>query len=236
MDAEVWPEFRKDVEGGQVNGRQVKRGRVLVKFCGFMDAESARIALDLGVDALGFNFYAGSRRALPWPAAGEWIDRLPRTARRVAVLVRPSNEIVHEMAASGIFDVLQFHGGESPAFCRLSPLPYIRAGTAGDECWADFSEATWLVDAAAPGEYGGTGRLADWAGAASLVQTHPEQKIFLAGGLHPENVAEALRRVRPYGVDVAGGVESAPGRKDATLMEAFLREVRRKENEELEDG
>ena len=201
---------------------------VRIKICGFTREDEARTAIDLGVDALGFNFFPKSKRALPWPQAGEWISRLPAGACRVALLVQPSPEEVREVAESGIFDLLQFHGGESPELCEISSRPWIRAASAEDAQWPRYAAGTWLVDAlAAPGEFGGTGRLANWEAAAALVQRHPQQPIFLAGGLHPENVAEAIERVRPLGVDIAGGVESAPGRKDAALMQALVAAVRR---------
>lgn len=210
-------------------------GTVRVKVCGLTREDEARAAVDLGVDALGFNFFPGSRRALRWPEAGEWIARLPgpgpeRGACRVAVLVQPSLAEVQALAGSGIFDLLQFHGGEPPEFCDRSPLPYIRAATAEDSQWPLFAEATWLVDAAAArGEYGGTGRLANWGAAARLVQDHCGQPVLLAGGLHPDNVVQAVEQVRPFGVDVAGGVESAPGRKDVARMRALVTAVRQVE-------
>jgi phosphoribosylanthranilate isomerase len=201
---------------------------VRIKVCGFTQEDEARAAIDLGVDALGFNFFPGSRRALSWPQAGEWISRLPAGACRVALLVQPSPEEVLSFAQAGIFDLLQFHGGEPPSLCEVSSLPWIRAAPAGDAQWSLYASGCWLVDAsAAKGEYGGTGRLADWEAAASLVRHHPGQAIFLAGGLHPGNVGEAVARVRPSGVDVAGGVESAPGRKDVEQMRALVAAVRK---------
>lgn len=202
---------------------------VRIKICGLTREEEARAAVDLGVDALGFNFYSQSRRALSWPQAAEWIDRLPRAPEvcRVAVVVQPSSETLQEMVRSGVFDLVQFHGGERAEFCAQCPIPYLRAAAASDADWPRFAQAGWLVDAvAAPGEFGGTGKLADWEAAAQLVRQNPGHPIFLAGGLNPHNVRRAVEAVRPWGVDVAGGVESAPGRKDAGLMKALVQAVR----------
>lgn len=214
-------------------------GDIVVKICGVTSLEDALMASEAGADALGFNFWPHSKRALPWPAASEWIAefaRLKAATLRIAVLVQPSEVLVAELAWSGLFHALQFHGGEPPELCAASPLPALRAAPAEDARWEHYPFCDWLVDAApsqagptqssTPPEFGGSGRLANWEAAARLVHQHPQRRILLAGGLRPGNVAEAVRAVHPFGVDTASGVESAPGRKDARLVRQFVEQAR----------
>jgi phosphoribosylanthranilate isomerase len=207
-------------------------GGVRVKICGLTRAEDAAAAVEAGADALGFNFWPGSKRALDFAEAAGWIAEVPARAVRIAVVVNPAEKLLRTLADSGLFDAVQFHGDESPAFCADCGLPWLRAfrgrGGAGQGGTPEeYATPWWLFDAAAPGGiYGGTGHRADWESVAGIVRQHPSRGLFLAGGLTPENVGPAIRSVRPFGVDVAGGVESAPGVKDPTRMRAFVQAAR----------
>jgi phosphoribosylanthranilate isomerase len=203
-----------------------------VKVCGITRLEDAEAAVEAGVDALGFNFFAGSKRALRLEDAAEWLREVPTSVVRVAVVVNPQEDLRRGLEESGFFDALQFHGDEEPDFCRQCRLPWWRAfrgaggpGRGGEP--EDYVTPWWLFDAAAAaGTYGGSGEKADWSLVAHLVESFPRQRIFLAGGLTPGNVGAAVTATQPFGVDVAGGVESAPGRKDAALMRNFVQAAR----------
>jgi phosphoribosylanthranilate isomerase len=209
--------------------------RLRVKICGLTNEADARAAIAAGADALGFNFWPGSKRYLPPDPAFDWIARLPTSATRVAVAVNPPfDEAVHWLQMPGI-DALQLHGTESPEFCvRLVSgghrvIKAIRLEDAGALALAQsFPDSIpLLLDAFHGHEPGGTGMVADWELAAKLVSTHPERRILLAGGLNAANVTDAVRRVRPFGVDVASGVESpgSPRRKDLSRLRDFFSAV-----------
>jgi phosphoribosylanthranilate isomerase len=195
-----------------------------VKICGITRLEDALAAVRLGADALGFNFWPGSKRHLAPAAAREIIRALPPFVTTVGVFVDPTREEAVSAAASSGVQVLQLHGDEPPELCAHLPLPVLKGiRVSGPAALALLGRyvgvAGFLLDAATPG-YGGSGQTFDWslvAGAAERVT------VVLAGGLTPANVAEAVRAVRPYAVDVASGVESAPGVKDPELMSRFIR-------------
>ena len=206
-----------------------------VKICGLNSLDDALVAVDAGADYLGFNFWPKSPRYITREACAGIQAELRRRGAAVStvgVFVNtPPAEVATVMEACGL-DLAQLHGDEAPE--HLTPLwgkafKAVRnpaAITSAElEALAAFSprEPTFLVDAPAPGQYGGSGQLADWQAAASLATRYP---IFLAGGLNPSNVAEAVARVKPWGVDVASGVESAPGRKDHNKIRAFVAAAR----------
>jgi phosphoribosylanthranilate isomerase len=195
-----------------------------VKICGITRLEDALAAVRLGADALGFNFWPGSRRFIAPAEAQRIVRALPPLVTAVGVFVDPSHdEAVAAAAVSGV-QVLQLHGDEPPELCRSFHLPVLKAlRVAGPEALEALDRyagvAGFLLDAASPG-YGGSGRTFDWAlGRAAAARA----TVLLAGGLHPGNVAEAVREVRPFAVDVASGVEAAPGVKDHELMARFIR-------------
>jgi phosphoribosylanthranilate isomerase len=200
--------------------------RVAVKICGVTNREDARAATEAGADLLGFNTWTGSKRFLPLEAHADWIAALPVV--RVALLVNATREEAACVAALPYVDALQLHGDEDAAFCaELSQLgkPLIKAlrvRAAGDFSAADtYSTEHVLLDAHVAGAYGGTGARVDVGLARAFRARHPQLKLWLAGGLAPENVAEAIRAARPRVVDVSSGVESAPGRKDLSKVRAF---------------
>jgi len=196
---------------------------VRVKICGVTRLEDALAAVRLGADALGFNFWPGSRRFIAPAVAGRIIRQLPPLVTSVGVFVDSSHdEAVAAAAISGV-QVIQLHGGEPPGFCRSFQLPVLKALPVGGPEALDAAEpyaglSGLLLDAPTPG-HGGSGRPCHWPTARALAGRGP---VILAGGLHPGNVAEAIAAVHPYGVDVASGVERSPGVKDHELMARFI--------------
>jgi len=197
---------------------------VRVKICGITNSDDARHAADCGADALGFVFYAGSPRCVTPEQARELVAGLPPFVTRVGLFVNEDPVRIRAIIASCGLDAVQLHGDEPPADCVLPPcrvIKGVRPRHAADlAALAAYPVAALLVDAAVPGQFGGTGQRADWELAAQLAA---RQRVILAGGLTPANVAEAVRQVRPYGVDVASGVESAAGRKDPDRVAQFIR-------------
>jgi phosphoribosylanthranilate isomerase len=207
--------------------------RTRVKICGITNEEDARAATDLGADALGFNLWPGSKRHIDLDRAFSWIRGLPPLVTRVAVLVNESLDEARRIAAHPAIDLVQFHGDEDESYCAQFAAcgrPFIKALRVRDTASLDhldrFSTPSILLDADAGAAYGGTGRQLDPALAAEAIRRFPDAKIVLAGGLKPENVAAAVRVAQPYAVDVASGVEAAPGRKDHEKLARFIAAVR----------
>ena len=204
--------------------------RVRVKICGIVTEADALAAIEAGADALGFNGFPGSKRYLDLRAASVWIAQLPPMVTRVAVLVNPTAEEAEAIRALPGIDLLQFHGNETAEFCRrFAEAGFIKALAAKDRAALDGCGGygrSVLLDAFVPGAYGGTGHLIDLELAACFVREHPEFSVILSGGLTPENVAGAVAAVRPFAVDVASGVESAPGVKDRERMRHFIRSAK----------
>ncbi|MEY3480907.1 MAG: hypothetical protein RIQ71_1682 [Verrucomicrobiota bacterium] len=205
-------------------------GRTGVKVCGFTREVDALAAIDAGVDALGFNFYPQSKRAVQFSAIASWVEKLPAGVGRVAIVVQPDEALLHELTHSGLFHALQFHGGETPEFCATWGGDfYIKARPISDAASADAALADpapcLLLDAHAPGVHGGTGTTIDWSLAADVVCA-AARPVVLSGGLRPDNVTDAVRQVCPAAVDTASGVESSPGIKDPALLHAFVEATR----------
>lgn len=205
--------------------------RCRVKVCGITSVADALRVSAAGVDAVGLVFYPKSKRNLAIPQAAEICRALPPFVTRVGLFLDADAEFVNAVLAAVPLDVLQFHGSESPTYCRQFPRPYMKAvgmkglaDSGGFAAYADrYPDAQgFLVDSHAPGAAGGTGETFDWT---QVPQDYPKP-IILAGGLNPDNVAAAIRASRVYAVDVSSGVESSPGVKDAALVEAFMRAVR----------
>ena len=208
-------------------------GRPLVKICGITNAADARASIDAGADVLGINCFRGSKRYVDIFAAASWLSDLPLTTRNIAVVVNPTWEEATELAGLPFIGALQLHGTESQAFCaRLAAagIPFGKALPATDEnaiaAAPLFSTATVVLDSSKSGQFGGTGTTFPWARAREVAAAHPELRVVVAGGLTPENVAEAVRTVRPFGVDVTTGVESSAGRKDHAKLRAFIEAAR----------
>lgn len=203
---------------------------VRIKICGVTTPADARAAADLGADAVGLNFYAKSPRFVDPERAAELVAALPPFTAAVGVFVdSPDDEICRIAAKLGLRAVQTY--SDAPLGCRFDPAAHVPAFRVKDadslaairRFVAACRPAAALVDAFVAGEMGGTGHVAPWG---LLAGFDPGVPLILAGGLTPENVGAAIRAVRPWGIDVASGVESAPGRKDATKMAAFVRAVR----------
>jgi len=200
---------------------------VKVKVCGLRTLPDALLAIELGADFLGFNFWSGSKRQIALKDAAKIIAQLKGQAKIVGVFVnQPLAEVKKIIQAIGI-DYAQLHGDEPAEYCAKIPVPVIKALRLGAEsdldALKDFPQALWLIDSRTAG-FGGSGISPDW----NLAQRARRLagKIILAGGLTPENVAEAIKAVRPWAVDVASGVESSPGKKDPSKLRNFFKAVK----------
>lgn len=199
------------------------------KICGITRVEDALAAAAAGADAIGLVFYAKSPRAVSVQQAREIIAALPPFVTTVGLFVNVSRCELSEILEAVPLDLLQFHGDETPAECEGYNRPWIKALRVrpGDDLEAScklYAKASGiLLDTYVAGVPGGTGEAFDW----SLVPDHLSKSIILAGGLSPDNVAAAIAQVRPYAVDVSGGVEQSKGIKDAARIEAFIDAVRR---------
>ena len=201
--------------------------RTRVKICGITRAQDAQTACDAGADAIGLVFYPASPRFLIHEKARMLRDALPAFVTAVALFVNPGREEVERVIDRVRPDALQFHGDEPPEFCERFGLPYLKAcrvrkGVDLLEYLRPYMSASaWLADAYVEA-YGGTGTSFDW----SVVPRQRPCPLILSGGLTSENVRAAIRRVRPWGVDVSSGVESGQGIKDSGRIAAFMAEVR----------
>lgn len=203
---------------------------VKIKICGITNLDDALSAEELGADALGFNFYKKSPRYIAPEKAAEIIAQLPPFILPVGIFVNEREEKIREIQALACLQAVQLHGDETPEFCQRFGNRVIKAFQVKDKeslkHMAHFRVSAYLLDSYRDGLRGGTGTTFDWH-LAVVAKTFG--RIVLAGGLAPENVAEAVRLVQPYGVDVAGGVEREKGIKDHVKMKKFINEVRRAE-------
>ncbi len=208
-------------------------GRVRTKICGLTSLQAARQCAGAGADAIGINFYPRSKRYHPFDQAAQWLADTPSGLARVGVFVNLPADELEVIAGSGLLDVLQFHGDESRETleaARRFGLPVIKAlpllPETTTESLAGWPADALLLDAHAPGSYGGTGHTIDWNHAARVIAALAPLPVILSGGLHPGNIAEAVRLTRPAGVDVASGVESSPGQKDPDKVIHFIHQAR----------
>ena len=210
--------------------------RTRVKFCGMTRAGDVRLACELGVDALGFVLAPASPRCLSPSDLPGLRAAVSPLVDVVAVLMDPPASLVLDTIRRLRPTLLQFHGGEEDSFCRSFGLPFLKslpmAGGAEEAVSISKrypSALAFLLDGHGPGQPGGIGATFDWASAPRL-----GRPLFIAGGLRPANVAEAIGVARPYAVDVSSGVESMPGIKDGDRMRQFLQEVKRVDSEQQE--
>lgn len=198
------------------------------KICGITRIEDALAAAQAGADAIGFVFYAKSPRAVDVRQARAIIAELPPFVTTVGLFVNASRCELNEILEVVPLDLLQFHGDETPQDCEGYHRPWIKALRVrpGDDleaaCQRYAGARGILLDTYVAGVPGGTGEAFDW----SLVPAHLSKPIILAGGLSADNVGQAIAQVRPYAVDVSGGVEQAKGIKDAAKIEAFMQAVK----------
>lgn len=191
-----------------------------IKICGFTNQPDARLAVELGADLLGFNFYQPSPRYIPPAAAAEIIKSLPRDLEMVGLFVNAELEFIRDVLNHCPLTMVQLHGDESNADCRvvaqlgIEIIKAIRIRKPDDIKQAEnFDTELILLDAFREDLYGGTGESFDW----SWITSVPDKKIFLAGGINPDNIKAALN-VGTYGVDLCSGVEEQPGIKDHTKL------------------
>jgi phosphoribosylanthranilate isomerase len=200
--------------------------RVRVKICGLRRLDDLRAAVDAGADAVGFVFVPDSPRHVETESAAHLVRAVPPFVERVGLFLDADAAWVRTVLQAVPLSLLQFHGREEVAFCRQFGLPYVKAISAGltsiREAEARYADAAGiLVDSHRPGGPGGTGRVVDWAKLRA-----GRLPLILAGGLTPDNVARAVREVRPWAVDVSSGVESAPGVKDVDAIRRFIEEAK----------
>jgi phosphoribosylanthranilate isomerase len=207
----------------------------IIKICGIKTLTDALAAIEASADYLGFNFYPKSVRFIKTETCAEITSVLKKehpNIKLVGVFVNYSVDEVKNILETCSLDLAQLHGDETPEiFAQLAPRAF-RAfrGIPSDITGYERNDVpALLVDAAVKGVYGGSGVTADWSAAAELAKKYP---LLLAGGLTPENVADAVRQVQPWGVDVASGVESVAGEKDAVKMSAFVKAVK----QTIDDG
>jgi phosphoribosylanthranilate isomerase len=201
--------------------------RIRVKICGVTRPEDAVCAAMAGADAIGLNFYRPSPRAVDIETARAIGRALPPFVTRVGLFVDAERDEIETVLNSVAVDMIQFHGNESPADCELYDIPYIKVvrmseGVDLHEQASQYSgAAALLVDTYVAGVAGGTGQTFDW----DRIPANLGKPVILAGGLNPDNVLLAVTRVKPYAVDVSGGVESSKGVKDSELVRSFIHRV-----------
>jgi phosphoribosylanthranilate isomerase len=201
--------------------------RVRAKICGITRVEDALCAVENGADAIGLVFFENSPRNVSINQAAEIARQVPAFVSVVGLFVNAEASFIREVTSNVKLDLLQFHGDETPQECASYALPFIKAirvkaDTNLVQYAKDFSDAkALLLDAYTEGVAGGTGHVFDW----NLIPKKLTKPVILAGGLTASNVAEAIRQVAPYAVDVSGGVEASKGIKDAAKMAAFMQQV-----------
>jgi len=210
--------------------------RTRIKFCGLTRPGDVRLAVELGVDALGFVFVPQSVRRLEIDQLDGLRSAVPPLVDVVALFMDAGGSRVAEVVRALRPTLLQFHGSENDAFCRSFGLPYIKTLPMGAGAEDPLvarkrypSASAFLLDGHGPGQMGGRGESFDWNRIPALVRP-----VFLAGGLAPATVGQAIRAARPYAVDVSSGIESAPGLKDGEKMQQFVEEARRADRSNLE--
>ena len=201
--------------------------QVKVKICGMTNLKDVKVAVDGGVDAVGFIFYKKSPRSVTMQTVREIVLELPPFVDSVGVFVGEKAEQINKIADHCKLDRVQLHGDESPAFCKKIRRRVIKAIRVKDiqslKKLSDYPVSSFLLDTFSEDQYGGTGKVFDWNLAYPAKKYGP---IILAGGLTPINVHQAIQRIQPYGVDVCSGVESQPGIKDHKTIKAFLKNVK----------
>ena len=203
--------------------------RTRVKICGITRVADAEAAVAAGADAIGLVFYARSPRFVDLETARRISQSLPAFVTSVALFLNPEEDQVQQVLDLVPIDLLQFHGTEPVEFCEAFGRPWIKAiGIEGTDeleqrCQDYVAARGILLDSHASGAAGGTGKTFNW----DRIPASLKNRIILAGGLTPDNIAEAIETVRPYAVDLSSGVESAPGIKDAALIAQLMQEVQR---------
>jgi phosphoribosylanthranilate isomerase len=201
---------------------------VKVKICGITSPADGLAAAEAGTDMIGLMFYDRSPRHISLPAAAEIARAVPPFVVKVGVFVNPAEDLVLRAIGECGLGLLQFHGDEPPEFCTRFGIMSLKAfrlrDTASLQELPKYQTDAWLLDAYTPDKPGGTGETFNWD--LAIAAQKLGRPVFLAGGLTPENVAEAVRKTQPYAVDVSSGVESAPGKKDRDKVRRFIAAAR----------
>ncbi|MFK7909358.1 MAG: N-(5'-phosphoribosyl)anthranilate isomerase [Akkermansiaceae bacterium] len=200
-----------------------------LKICGVTKTDDAAQLIELGVHALGINFWPKSKRYLCPQDAEPILNACSGKITRVGVFVNAEPELPQRLLESGLIDLAQFHGDENPEYCAHFAdiqLPFIKAigvkNMASLKNITDYRANAILLDTPAPGVYGGTGETFDWSHAKAFIDTHPDIPVLLAGGITPENASDAISQVHPAALDIASGAELSPGIKDMDKVRALL--------------
>ena len=197
-----------------------------IKICGITNLDDARLAVELGADMLGFIFFAGSPRAVNRETSARICRAVP--VEKVGVFVNETAPVIQATVTACGLTMIQLHGDEPPSFCRQFSAKIIKAIRARDRAAvraaAEYDVDALLLDTYTAGQHGGTGQTFDWSLAVEAKKLG--KPLILSGGLTPENVADAIRQVRPYAVDVASGVERQPGKKDPEKLRRFIEAVK----------
>lgn len=200
----------------------------IVKICGITNIDDAFDAIELGADYLGFNFYPDSPRYVSPEKLNLIITEIPYSVKKVGIFVNCAPQVVIDIATQFDLDLLQFHGDEKAAYCNQFARPFIKAIRPKNESdllgLEEFQADYFLVDSFVSGNFGGTGIVSNWDLARQVKKLG--KPIFLSGGLDPDNVEMAIGAVKPFGVDVASGVEFEPGKKDYHKMNEFIQKVK----------
>lgn len=208
-----------------------------LKICGITKADDATRLAEMGVDALGINFWPKSKRYLSPEDARKLPADLAGKIVRVGVFVNAEPDLPRQLIEDGIIDLAQFHGDEPPSYCASfadAGLPFIKAigvknATSLDHI-SDYRATAILLDTPAPGVYGGTGEKFDWTHARDFIQANPNIPVLLAGGITPANAAEAIDMAHPAALDIASGAEISPGIKDFAKVQELITACRRPSN------
>ena len=199
----------------------------IIKICGLTSLEQALSCVELGADWLGLNCWSGSSRYITAEKALEIVDGLPESVSTVGVFVNESTDTLESIMRETGIDLAQLHGDETPESCKKITVPWFKAFRVSPSFQPqriqDYGGETFLLDAYSKTHYGGSGQKIDWELASTVSAMG---KLILAGGLVPENVADAVNKVRPWGVDVCSGVESEPGIKDLLKVKEFINNIR----------
>lgn len=204
-----------------------------VKICGITRADQAAEIAHAGADALGINLWEKSKRYVPLATASAWLPGLRDQIFLVAVVVNPTAALLDEVVGSNLFHAIQLHGDETPgdvAALMERGVEVIKALQVRNReslaAISNFPTPNILLDSYNPGLYGGAGESFPWELAREARELYPDKRILLAGGLTPDNIRSAVEQTQPFAVDVASGVESAPGIKDMELVRRFIEEAR----------
>lgn len=208
-------------------------GRTRIKICGITDADQAQALIALGVDALGFIFVKESPRGIAPEVVREIVRKMPPFVDAVGVFMNEDPDLVNDISQYCRLSLVQLHGLEHPDYCQTILLPLLKAFRVKPDTeaavfapYGDLAKA-FLLDTYQEGRAGGTGVAFDWQIVEKLALSRP---VVLAGGIHPANVGEAIRIVRPFAIDANSGVELEPGKKDLALVKRLIAEVRKADN------